>query len=94
MLPTIKPYCDRHPSAPMQFTEIVTDELKASMWLCTVEGCVRCYSRGHGYQNVGESESGTELNYFTCPKCPNSSAYISGQRGLTCDACGSSIFPG
>jgi hypothetical protein len=102
MLPSnaiMRPDCDRHIFDRMDFRVFGAEGItRASAWQCIVEGCSRSYSRGHGYQNLGEHENGPELNYTACPKCKDASAYVSGQRGLnapklTCDACGGLILP-
>jgi predicted RNA-binding Zn-ribbon protein involved in translation (DUF1610 family) len=96
----MNPFCDRHVSAPMAFKEFGAEgSTKAQAWICTVEGCKRSYSRGHGYQNIGIREMGPELNFHPCPKCHDASMYVSGQAGKnaafwTCDACGALVVPG
>lgn len=99
MLRSMNPFCARHlAGGPMPFLEFGAEgNVQATAWLCPVEGCKRSYSRGHGYQNIGENVD-PELNFQACPKCRDGSLYVSGQKAkntpfLTCDACGSLIIP-
>jgi hypothetical protein len=95
----MNPFCDRHFTVPMTFIEFgAPGSTLATAWVCTAEGCKRAYSRGHGYQNMGEHENGAELNYQPCPKCQGASMYVSGQRGRNaalwaCDTCGTLVVP-
>jgi hypothetical protein len=95
----MNPFCDRHTTFPMAFMQSGDPGIMmASAWLCTVGGCKRTYSRGHGYQNRGEHQNGAELNHQPCPKCQYASMYVSGQLGQdtalwACDSCGTLPVP-